>query len=206
MTTTHSTIVVREADERDLERVVSVLSKANAEFEPALPPAFYHAYLANVLDVGSRLKESQLLVAEQSAGSGLVGTITLYADASREGWGWPSGWAGIRAVAVEPRARGLGIGRRLAEACIKRSRTLGALTVCLHTAPFMDAATRMYENVGFRRAPEFDADAGELFESAPITPPIPALAYRLDLASKEKDRPPQESQRDRPNPTRGGEP
>jgi GNAT superfamily N-acetyltransferase len=188
MMTTHSRIVVREAGERDLDRVVSVLRAANAEFEPLLPPAFYHAYLANVLDVRRRLAESRLLLAEHGAGR-IVGTITLYADASREGWGWPSGWAGIRAVAVEPSARGLGVGRRLAEACIQRSRALGAPTVCLHTAPFMKAATRMYESVGFQRAPDFDADAGEMVESAPIAPRIPALGYRLDLSS-EKSPPP----------------
>jgi ribosomal protein S18 acetylase RimI-like enzyme len=187
--TTHSRIDLREAREQDLDRVIDVLQAANREFEPGLPPSFYRAYLANVLAVRSRLAESQLLVADQGTGS-LVGTITLYPDASKEGWGWPSGWAGIRAVAVEPSARGLGIGRRLAEACITRSRGRGAPTICLHTAPFMEAATRMYESVGFRRAPEFDGDAGEMLASAPIAPRIPALAYRLDLSDGDDARPP----------------
>jgi predicted N-acetyltransferase YhbS len=202
MITTHSRIAVREAGERDLDRVVSVLRAANAEYEPLLPPAFYHAYLANVLDVRRRIGESQLLLAEDGAGR-IVGTITLYPDAAKEGWGWPPGWAGIRALAVEPSARGLGIGRRLAEACIQRSRVLGAPTVCLHTAPFMKAATRMYERVGFHRAPDFDADAGEMVESAPIAPRIPALGYRLDLSGEES--PPPRPRTDRSRPARGGE-
>ena len=58
---------------------------------------------------------------------------------------------------------------------------LGAPTVCLHTAPFMAAAIRMYESLAFRRAPEFDRDAGEMVQSAAIESRIPALAYRLDL-------------------------
>jgi len=176
-------IVVRKGEERDLEGVVGVMRAANAEFGSILPRAFYTAYLANVLDVRSRLSESQLFVAERPEG-GIVGAITLYPDASSQGWGWPTGWAGIRALAVEPSARGLGLGHRLADRCIEHARTLDTPTVCLHTAPFMDAAIRMYQSLGFRRAPEFDGDAGEMVTSPRIEPQIPALAYRLDLSSR----------------------
>ena len=81
--TTRSEIIVREAEEDDLDRVVGVLRAANVEFETLLSPAFYRAYLANVLDVRSRLDESQLFVA--SEGDRIVGAITLYPDASKEG-------------------------------------------------------------------------------------------------------------------------
>jgi ribosomal protein S18 acetylase RimI-like enzyme len=177
--TTEKTLVVREAVSADLTRVVSVLRAANAEFEDMLPRTFYRAYLTNVLDVSGRLGESELIVAERDRR--IVGAITLYPDASDEGWGWPSSWTGIRAVAVEPAARGLGIGRRLAQECVDRSRALGADAVCLHTASFMNAAMAMYEKVGFRRAPEFDRDAGELLGAHALEPPMTALGYRLDL-------------------------
>jgi predicted N-acetyltransferase YhbS len=180
---TGSKIVVRTAEQEDLDRVVSVLRAANAEFERVLPAAFFHAYLANVLDVRGRCDESQLFVAQRSEGGRIVGAVTLFPDASREGWGWPPNWTGIRAVAVEPSARGLGIGRRLAQQCIERSRELGADAVCLHTASFMEAATAMYERVGFRRTPTFDRDAGELFGVQSLEPPIAALAYRLELSA-----------------------
>jgi ribosomal protein S18 acetylase RimI-like enzyme len=176
--------VVREAAAPDLEGVVSVLQAANREFEHLVPPAFFRAYMAEVLDIQSRLQDGHLLVAEHSRQ--IVGTITLYPDASREGWGWPSEWAGIRAVAVEPSMRGLGIGRQLAEACIERSRALGAEAACLHTASFMQAASAMYERLGFRRLPEFDRDAAAMFAAGAIEPPITALAYRLDLTEKEE--------------------
>lgn len=177
--TTAASVVVREAAQGELESVVSVLRAANAEFEDVLPPAFYRAYLANILDLRSRLAESELLRAERDGR--IVGAITLYPDASAEGWGWPPNWTGIRAVAVEPTSRGLGIGRRLAQACVERSHALGAEAVCLHTASFMGAAMAMYESVGFRRAPVYDRDAGELFGVHGLKPPIAALAYRRDL-------------------------
>jgi predicted N-acetyltransferase YhbS len=184
--TNSSEIVVREAEEDDLDRVVGVLRAANVEFETLLSPAFYRAYLANVLDVRSRLDESQLFVA--SEGDRIVGAITLYPDASKEGWGWPSDWTGIRTVAVEPSARGLGIGRRLVQHCIERSQAIGANAVCLHTAPFQAAAIVMYERVGFRRAREFDRDAGEFVGLDSYEPRIGALAYLFELSGAKSDR------------------
>ena len=56
--------------------------------------------------------------------------------------------------------------------------------MCLHTAAFMQAAMAMYEGVGFRRAPEFDRNAGELFGLRALQPPIAALAYWLDLRER----------------------
>jgi predicted N-acetyltransferase YhbS len=175
--------VIHEAGAQDLASVGSVLLAANREFEAAIPAAFFRPYLAEVLDIRSRLRDAQVLVAEHNGR--IVGTITLYPDASREGWGWPSNWTGIRAVAVEPSVRGLGIGRRLAQACIDHSRALGAEAACLHTASFMRTAAAMYERLGFRRAPEFDRDAAELFAAGAVEPPIAALAYRLDLREEE---------------------
>jgi ribosomal protein S18 acetylase RimI-like enzyme len=184
--TTRSEIVVREAEEDDLDRVVGVLRAANVEFEAVLSPAFYRAYLANVLDVRSRVDESQLFVA--SEGERIVGAITLYPDASEEGFGLPSDWTGIRTVAVEPSARGLGIGRRLVEHCIERSRALGANGVCLHTAHFQAAAIAMYERLGFRRAREFDRDAGEFVGLHSYEPRHAALTYLLELSGAKSDR------------------
>ena len=178
-TATAAATLIREAEEADFPAVVSVLRAANAQFERVLPPAFYHAYLTNVLDIHSRLHESLLLVAEHEGR--IAGTIALYPDASREGWGWPAHWSGIRAVAVEPSARGHGIGHDLALECMDRSRSLGAEAVCLHTATFMEAAVAMYERLGFRRAREFDREAGSLFTSDASVSPIAALAYRCDL-------------------------
>lgn len=179
MLATAAPTIVREATKADLLRVVAVLCAANAEFAPVLPATFYRAYLANVLDVHSRIQESHLLVAEHEGR--IAGTIAHYPDASREGWGWPPHWSGIRAVAVAPSARGLGIGRQLAQECIARSRMLGAEAVCLHTASFMSAAVAMYEGLGFQRRPELDRDVDMLFPFAAEGPRTVALAYTLDL-------------------------
>lgn len=166
---------VRVADATELEAVGAVLRAANAEFAGIFPPAFYRAYMTNVLDLHSRLRDSQLLVAELDGR--IAGTITFYPDASKEGWDWPARWSGIRAVAVSPEARGLGIGRQLALACIDRARLHGAEAVCLHTSPLMAAAVAMYERLGFRRCPDYDLDLEKLIPFDATGPRNIATAY-----------------------------
>jgi ribosomal protein S18 acetylase RimI-like enzyme len=80
-------------------------------------------------------------------------------------------------VAVTSDARGLGIGRQLAQACIERSHQLGAAAVCLHTASIMEAAVVMYERLEFRRLPAFDRVANALFAPDGSEAPITALGY-----------------------------
>jgi GNAT superfamily N-acetyltransferase len=171
--------IVRKAESSELEAVVEVLQTANNEFADTLPSAVYAAYLANVLDVHGRLAVSELLVAELDGQ--IAGTITLYPDASHEGWDWPSHWAGLRAIAVAPHARGRGIGRQLALAAIARVRELDRAAVCLHTAPFMRAAVPLYESLGFRRCPEYDQDVSTLFGLNPAGDPLLAIGYCLRI-------------------------
>ena len=177
---TSTDVVVRQAEGQELDAVGRLLREANAEFRRVLPAAFYGPYLANVLDVRSRLERSELFVAARSDGC-IVGAVTLYPRASDEDWGWPAEWSGIRAVAVQPAARGQGLGRRLAERCVSRSRELGAEAVGLHTASFMGAAIRLYEGLGFRRVPAFDRDAVDLVGANSPAQAITALAYKLEL-------------------------
>ncbi len=171
--------IVRPAEPSELVAVIDVLRAAHSEFAAALPASVYAAYLANVLDVYSRLAASELLLAELEGR--IVGTITLYPNASDEGWDWPSHWAGIRAVGVAPHARGHGIGRQLAEAAIARARELDKAAVCLHTAHFMRAAVPLYESLGFRRCPDYDQDVSALFGVDPVGDPMLAIGYCLPL-------------------------
>ena len=116
-------------------------------------------------------------------GAGSVGTVTYYPDAAAEGLGWPAGWAGLRALGVEPGARGRGVGRALMEACRRRAEAGGADVLCLHTDQFMTAAVAIYTAMGFRRAPAFDFDATSRFALGGVRP-VPVLGYRLDLSRR----------------------
>lgn len=54
-------------------------------------------------------------------------------------------------MAVTPAARGLGIGRRLAEAALRRASEQGATRVFLESNTKLTAAIALYEKLGFRR-------------------------------------------------------
>lgn len=156
---------IRHATALDVDALRSVIAAANEPHRGAVQEGLFDAYLASALDVAGRLQSAEVLVAELDGR--VVGTITFYPDANDEGMPsqFPSHTAGIRATAVEPSARGRGIGRALVDACIERATATGLSGIALHTADFMVAAVALYEKAGFRRAPEYDYRAGDYFMS-----------------------------------------
>jgi ribosomal protein S18 acetylase RimI-like enzyme len=132
------------------------------------------AYEAEMADVGARVASSTVLVAV--VGSQIRGCATFAAgDSPLYEVDDPDG-ATIRMLGVAATARGQGIGEALARACIERARAAGAMRIWLHTEPFMQAAHRLYERLGFMRAPEKDWRFEEEGE-----PDVILLAYVLEL-------------------------
>ena len=162
---------IRDALPEELDETAAVMAESYAEYSESFPAEAFEAYRASILDVRSRLPDSELIVAE--IGGRIVGAVTFYSDGTRTGEeGWPQGWAGLRLLAVHPESRGLGIGRALTEECMGRCRERGIPTLGLHSTQPMSVARAMYQRMGFRRAPEFDHNPGE--ERV-------VMAFRIDL-------------------------
>lgn len=62
----------------------------------------------------------------------------------------------FRMLAVAKEARGRGVGQALVQHCLDRSRALGYAGVRMSTMDRMTTAHRVYERLGFTRAPEDD--------------------------------------------------
>ena len=75
-------------------------------------------------------------------------------------------------LAVAPAAQGRGVGRVLVELTLDRFRTDGARAVVLSSLDSMAAAHRVYERLGFARAPDQDW--------SPM-PDVSLLAFRRTL-------------------------
>ena len=168
-----TTVEVREArTAAEVEAAGRVTVVANAEFAPPDPTdpfaPTWKRYLVSMADAAGRAADGGVLLVAVEDGW-VVGTVTLYlADGSEQ---WRSGDAMFRFLAVDPAARGRGVGRALFRACLERARAAGKRRMALHTTEWMTTARAMYERAGFHREPEGDARL----------PGLTILAYAADL-------------------------
>jgi hypothetical protein len=89
---------LRDARPEELDHVAALLGDVYGVFREHFPPEAWERYVGEIVDVYSRVGESELIVAERAGR--LVGTIGFYPDASRSALErWPAGWGSIRTLA-----------------------------------------------------------------------------------------------------------
>lgn len=128
-------------------------------------------YAAELRAAGERAAEADLLVAVDPE-QRLLGTVTYALAGSRWAEISRADEAEFRMLAVSPAARGAGVGSALARWCVDRARESGCLAVALSSLPDMRTAHRIYDRMGFVRAPERDWSPAES---------VSLIAYVLDL-------------------------
>jgi predicted N-acetyltransferase YhbS len=167
-----SALAIRDARPADAPAIEAVTLAAYGQYAAELPPSYWQAYRANILGTLADVTPAAQLVAERDGR--LLGAVLLYPTGAfpRDGAGAIVKWPEVRLLAVEPVARGQGVGDALMQACIRRARAAGAEALTLHTTPMMAAAVRLYRRLGFRPAPELD------FEPAPG---LTVRGFRLTL-------------------------
>ncbi len=139
-----SEIQLREVLPGECEDTGSLTQRAYAGY--ALPgDPLWDSYFGMLADVAHRAAFATVLIAV--AGGHIVGTATVELDRTIEGTQvLQPGQASLRLLAVDPQARGRGVGRRLVQACVQVARRAGKEVATLHTTGQMMAAQRIYRS------------------------------------------------------------
>jgi GNAT superfamily N-acetyltransferase len=145
---------IRGAEPADHEAIRGVVLGAHARHAGQFAPEVFSRYLDSQLDLGTHASYGRLLVA--GTRQDILGFAAFYPDASVPGSGFPSGWAGVRVLAVHPGADGPTVARGLLGACERLAAEAGAPVLAIRMASFMTDAIAGYQRLGYRRSPEFD--------------------------------------------------
>jgi GNAT superfamily N-acetyltransferase len=142
--------------------LVGVYSQLDGFPKPHEQPKYYEL-LSNV---GALTDKSGTEILVATEGSKLVGAVVYFADMKYYGSGGiatqETNTSGFRLLAVDPVARGSGIGKILTQTCLDKARRKGHRQMIIHTTMAMQTAWNMYERIGFKRSPELDFMQGDL--------------------------------------------
>ncbi|MDN5798236.1 MAG: GNAT family N-acetyltransferase [Intrasporangium sp.] len=159
-------VEIRLAREGEYDRVADILATAYAP--SGLRPG--DDYYQHLRDVAGRVAAAEVWVAVE--GSEVLGTVTWPPVGSPEREVAGDDEAEFRMLAVDPRVQGLGIGRALVEAIVRRARSEGFRRIVLSTTTWSTSARRLYADMGFVRVPERDW---------PVNDDLVLQAYALEL-------------------------
>jgi len=169
------TVEIRPARPEEWDEAGRVTAEAYREFAGPGDSNGWSDYLAHIADVAGRAERTLVLVAVE--GGRVLGSVTLELDRRveegaehQEGDRLPPHQAHVRMLGVDPSVRRRGIGQALMEECIRVARRHGKTLMTLHTTPRMEAAQRMYGDMGFVRGPDW-----------PVSEDFSLLSYFLEL-------------------------
>jgi len=167
---------VREADDHEFDQVGQLTVDAYLE---VFGHDGLHGYEHELRDVTSRASAGTVLVAVDDE-ERLVGAVAYVPGPGTQMSEFDDeDAAGIRMLAVDPARQGRGAGRRLVDACVALARGQGKRRVLLHSTDAMAVARALYEQMGFRRAPERDHLVSS--EDMGGAEPLLLMAYELVL-------------------------
>jgi len=113
-------------------------------------------YIEDLRDARKRAAGSEVLVAADAESDVVLGALAFAVHGGPYAELAGPDEAEFRMLAVRPEARRRGAAEALVRACMDRTRELGLTGMVLSTHPRMTTAHRLYERLGFRRAPERD--------------------------------------------------
>lgn len=144
-----STAHIREANDEDAGAIVGLWTKAyvdEGEGGRTLPYA--------EADVAEAFHRGRVFVAELDGA--VVGVVALAAPGTPGHAVARDEEAELSRLVVSASARRLGFGRALVDRCHEQATAAGWSAIALWSRPYQTAAHRLYESLGYERAPERD--------------------------------------------------
>jgi ribosomal protein S18 acetylase RimI-like enzyme len=170
-------ILIRYVRLKDRKAVRDLTLRAYEEYASLMPSRHWVYYRENIIETLDGDETADRILAESDGV--IVGSVMLYPAgrllSSEDDEVFIASWPEVRLLAVDPEARGRGIGAALMRECAQRARRAGSEFLVLHTNDLMRAAIHLYEKLGFERFPEADWVVDEK---------TIVKAYRLDLSRR----------------------
>ena len=147
---------IRDARSEERDTIATLTHTAYAEYAKIMDPTAWEG-LDSAVDAALASTDAIDRIVAVHDGT-VIGSVLLYPPAA-QAYSFTSERAAgpeLRLLAVAPEWRGKGVGEALVHECVRRARASGATELGLHTSHSMRTAMRLYERLGFVRAPERD--------------------------------------------------
>jgi len=161
------TFIVRNAKPAEFEQVGQLMVLVYSQLEGFPKESEQPDYYKVLAAVGKLTNQpgTELLIAATTEGK-IAGAVVYFSDMKYYGSGGTAtretNASGFRLLAVDPSARGKGVGKLLAKECIRKAGENKNHQLIIHTTMAMQTAWKMYENLGFKRSEDLDFRQGEL--------------------------------------------
>lgn len=158
---------IRNAAPEEFAAIGSLMTVVYAQLEGFPKPDEQPDYYKMLAHVGDFVyKPGTDIIVAISPDDHIAGAVVFFSDVKYYGSGGTAtkelNAAGFRLLAVDPFARGQGIGKLLTNECITRAKNKGLHQMIIHTTKAMQTAWKMYESLGFKRLQDLDFMQGEL--------------------------------------------
>lgn len=137
---------IRDFQPSDAPELDALAVAAFEQFSNAY--ADWAGFKAKISTMSSLAETGEIVVAQSEAR--ITGAVAYIGPQRAKSALFPIEWAIMRMLVVAPCARGSGLGRALAQECVRRAQRDGARTIGLHTSPIMSVALPMYLRMGFK--------------------------------------------------------
>jgi GNAT superfamily N-acetyltransferase len=159
--------IIRNAKPEEFEEIGKLLIGIYSQLE-GFPKEHeqpdYYKVLANIGEL-TKKPETEIFVAISNENK-LAGCVVYFGDIKYYGSAGiatqEKNAAGFRLLAVDPSARGKGIGKILVNECILKAKENKLGQLILHSTKAMQTAWAMYETMGFKRSVDLDFEQGDL--------------------------------------------